>query len=231
MPRGVAQKNRIITTSALTTMALMSGKEFELDEIDDDLFYGGYFRFLKTLKALLKVAIMKAAIEHQLEKANIAFNVAKTQLNIYQKQYNKLLADYNAALNDPRLKKMFSRRTIIKDDLPEDFLKTYKDKKLTMNALKEGNLFYGDEYLRELKKEVNSMLKTKTYKKVYSTFAKFNEQGMKTKDAIDAAMNNVAKAEQTVTKVSTKQAKYTKAIPWLLLGESLREIVNQGEND
>lgn len=213
MSRGVAQKNRILTTSALTTMALMSGKEFELDEIDDDLFYGGYFRFLKTLRALLKVAIMKAVIEQQVEKANKAFNVAKTQLDIYNKQYNKLLADYNAALNDSRLKKMFSRRTIIKDDLPEDFLKTYKDKKLTMKALKEGNLFYGDEYLRELKKEVNSMLKTKTYKKVYSTFAKFNEQGIKTNDAIDKAMNNVAKAQETITKVSTKQAKYIKAIP------------------
>lgn len=212
-------------------MALMSGKEFEINEVDDDLFYGGYFRFVKTLRALLKVAIMKAAIEQQVEKANSTFNVAKTTLDIYNKQYNKLLADYNAALNDPRLKKMFSRRTIIKDDLPEDFLKTYKDKKLTMKALKEGNLFYGDEYLRELKEEVNSMLKTKTYKKVYSTFAKFNEQGMKTKDAIDRAMNNVAKAEQTVTKVSTKQAKYIKAIPWILLGESLREIMNQGEND
>lgn len=213
MPRGVAQKNRILTVSALTTMALMSGKEFEINEVDDDLFYGGYFRFLKTLRALLKVAIMKAAIEHQVEKANTAFNVAKTTLDTYNKQYNKLLADYNAALNDPRLKKMFSRRTIIKDDLPEDFLKTYKDKKLTMKALKEGNLFYGDEYLRELKKEVNSMLKTKTYKKVYSTFAKFNEQGMKTKDAIDKAMNNVAKAEENIKQVSTKQAKYTKAIP------------------
>lgn len=137
MARGVAQKNRIITTSVLTTFAVMNGKQFELDEVSDDLFYGGYFRFLKTLRALLKVAIMKTVIEQQVNKANASFNTAKTTLEMYQKQYDKLKADYDAALNDPRLQKMFSRRTIIKNDLPEDFLKTYKNQKLTMKGLKE----------------------------------------------------------------------------------------------
>lgn len=70
MARGVGQKKRILTTSALTSFALLSGKEFDLDEIDDDLFYVGYFRFVKTLRALLKVAILKGKVETSLEKAN-----------------------------------------------------------------------------------------------------------------------------------------------------------------
>lgn len=57
------------------------------------------------------------------------------------------------------------------------------------------------------------MLNTKTYKKVYSTFAKFNEQGLKTNEAIDKALIDVNKAETNIKKIGTKQNKYIKAIP------------------
>lgn len=127
---------------------------------------------------------------------------------------------------------MFNRRTIVKNDLPEDFIKTYNNQKLNFAKLKETNvMWYGDEYLKQLIKEVNSILDTKTYKKVFTAYAKFKDEGLKTKEALNRSIEVTVREEEKATKAATKKEHYMRALPFILLGESLKEIVNEGEND
>lgn len=242
MARGVAKK-RVILTKTLLAMTQ------EIDEDDfDDLWYGGYFRFVKTLKLLLSAYVVKVDYDRTVNELEGNLNLLalkRQQLRSNTENLQKAYQNWLDACADPKLWEEFSERGAFAEiyEAPEIYFsasanvgRDYQLNALDAQQIIENNLNRcpGKEFLKEVIQQTNTFLKTASARYALSSTLAYAHY-LKGNYASAKRINSLIAVTQNQIANGLRMERFLGMSSTLflvqLLGESLKELFNEGETD